>query len=75
VIGTRRGGIPEVLVGPLAVNVVGTSWRELARGIRRHVDHPARGAELGREGRRVVEQRFDVTKTVEAIERVLRGVS
>jgi glycosyltransferase involved in cell wall biosynthesis len=74
VLATRRGGLPEVLRGPLAVNVVGTSWRSIAAGIRRHVDDPGLGPELGRQGRRVVEREFALARTVESIERVLRGV-
>jgi glycosyltransferase involved in cell wall biosynthesis len=75
VLGTRRGGLTEVLSGPLAANVVGTSWRSIARGIACHVENPSRGVRLGQAGRRIAEARFDVNKTVQGIERVLRGVS
>ena len=74
VLGTRRGGLAEVMSGPLEVNLVGTSSRELADGIARHLDDPARGARLGSVGRRMVEQRFDVERAVAGIEQVLRGV-
>jgi len=74
VLGTRRGGLAEVMSGPLDVNLVGTSSRELADGIARHLDDPARGARLGSVGRRTVEQRFDVERAVAGIEQVLRGV-
>jgi glycosyltransferase involved in cell wall biosynthesis len=75
VLGTRRGGLTEVLAGPLAANLVGRSPRAIATGIRRHLDDPTRGPRLGTEGRRIVEERFDMTKTVQGIERVLRSVS
>jgi glycosyltransferase involved in cell wall biosynthesis len=75
VIGTRKGGLTEVLAGPLAVNAVGPSPRALARAMRRHVEDPEQGARLGVEGRRIAESRFDVKRTVQDIERVLRGVS
>ena len=74
VVGTRRGGLAEVMSGPLEVNLVGTSSPQLADGIARHLEDPARGVELGRAGRRVVEQRFDVERAVAGIEQVLRGV-
>jgi glycosyltransferase involved in cell wall biosynthesis len=75
VLGTRRGGLAEILAGPLATNLVGTSWRSIARGIARHVENPAHGRRFGREGRRAVEASFDVAKTVQGIEQVLRGVA
>ena len=75
VLGTRRGGLTEVLGGSLADNLVGTSWRSIARGMRRHLDEPSRGPRLGAEGRRTVEAQFDVAQTVQGIERVLRSVS
>jgi glycosyltransferase involved in cell wall biosynthesis len=75
VLGTRRGGLTEILTGPLAPNLVGTSWKSIARGIQRHLDDPERGPRLGAEGRRIVEDEFDVTKTVQGIDRVLRSVS
>jgi glycosyltransferase involved in cell wall biosynthesis len=75
VVGTRKGGLTEVLTGPLAADAVGTSWRAIARAIRRHVEDPARGARLGVEGRRLATTRFDIERTVQEIERVLRGVS
>jgi glycosyltransferase involved in cell wall biosynthesis len=75
VVGTRKGGLAEVLAGPLAVNAVGTSPRAIARAIRRHVDDPVQSARLGAEGRRIAQSRFDVNRTVQEIERVLRGVT
>jgi glycosyltransferase involved in cell wall biosynthesis len=75
VLGTRRGGLTEVLAGPLAVNLVGRSWRSIARGIQRHLDDPSHGERVGAMGRRAVETHFDVDHTVQGIERVLRGVS
>ena len=75
VLGTQRGGLAEILAGPLATNLVGTSWRSIARGIARHVENPAHGRRFGREGRRAVEASFDVARTVQGIEQVLRGVA
>jgi glycosyltransferase involved in cell wall biosynthesis len=74
VVGTRRGGLAEVMAGPLEVNLVGTSWRELADGIARHVADPTRGVWLGSVGRRSVSRRFDVERAVAGIDQVLRGV-
>jgi glycosyltransferase involved in cell wall biosynthesis len=74
VLGTRRGGLTEVLAGPLAENLVGTSWRSIARGMRRHVDEPSRGPRLGSLGRAAIEANFDIAQTVQGIERVLRSV-
>jgi glycosyltransferase involved in cell wall biosynthesis len=74
VLGTRRGGLAEVLSGPLEVNLVGPSSRELAVGIARNLEDPARRRRLASVGRRVVEQRFDIEHAVAAIEKVLRGV-
>src|SRR5690606_17889253 len=53
VLATRRGGLSEVLSGPLSVNLVDTSWRAIARGIERHIEDPTRGAWLGQQGRRI----------------------
>jgi spore coat protein SA len=74
VVGTRRGGLAEVMAGPLEVNLVGTSWRELADGIARHMADPTRGIWLGSAGRRTVARRFDVDQAVAGIDQVLRGV-
>jgi glycosyltransferase involved in cell wall biosynthesis len=75
VVGTRRGGLAEILTGRLAADLVGTSWRDIAQGIRRHVEQPSRGPSQGAEGRRVIAAHFDVNQTVQGIEQVLRGVS
>lgn len=73
VVATRRGGLSEVLTGPLSVNLVDTSWRAIARGIERHIQDPTRGAWIGQQGRRVVLRDFEVAQAMERIENVLRG--
>jgi len=74
VVATRRGGLSEVLTGSLAVNLVDTSWRAIARGIERHIEDPGRAAWIAEQGRRVVMRDFDVARAMERIDQVLRGV-
>lgn len=73
VVATRRGGLSEVLTGPLSANLVDTSWRAIARGIERHIEDPSRAAWIGEQGRRIAVRNFDVTRAMERIDQVLRG--
>lgn len=72
VVASRVGGIPEILSGPLEQLLVPPhDDAALAAALRRLIDDPQRRADVGRQGRRLVERRFALAPYIDQIESLL----
>jgi glycosyltransferase involved in cell wall biosynthesis len=69
---TRAGAIPEVVGEDAAVLVSPGSEDMLADAIMKLIGDPTRRMELAAKGRERVIDRFDLTKTVDAVEMLFR---
>lgn len=68
VIGTKVGGIPDQLIdGYNGFLVPPRSPAEIARKILFLVDHPEEARHMGSNGRKIVEEKFDVEKRIDKI--------
>jgi glycosyltransferase involved in cell wall biosynthesis len=71
VVGTRAGGVPEVVEdGVTGVLVPPANPEALAEGIIRLLDDPAQARAMGRAGRRRVETHFNLRRHAELVEEV-----
>jgi glycosyltransferase involved in cell wall biosynthesis len=68
VVGTRVGGTPELIEDDHnGLLVPRSSPRALAQAITRLLENPQERARMGRAGRRLLEQRFDAGRSIEAL--------
>jgi glycosyltransferase involved in cell wall biosynthesis len=73
VVASRIGGIPEIMAGALGEWLVPPGDVDaLAAALQRLVGDPLRRAEMGRLGRRTVEQKFNLTLFLDRLEQFLQ---
>jgi len=74
VVATRVGGVPEMVrEGQSALLVEAGNVAAMTEAVQGLLDRPDSWAEMGRQGRRHVEEHFDVGKLTTALEKVLAG--